>query len=143
MFIISYSIYIRPYFLPRFYFRRACELYAQLIGARTDYGVAHSAKFGHNRFGVDYTGRALLPGFGTDPNLKINIISHSMGSSTARMFASLMAQVRTIFHYFVKVTIVIIRDSPRKSKPVNVLERLCHLFFLQISRQVLFIPFLV
>ncbi len=39
---------------------RACELYAQLTGQRVDYGKAHSAQFGHDRYGEDFTGRALL-----------------------------------------------------------------------------------
>ena len=32
---------------------RACELYAQLVGARTDYGVKHAQDFGHERYGID------------------------------------------------------------------------------------------
>lgn len=40
---------------------RACELYAQLAGTRTDYGKAHSTAFRHERFGRDFTGRPLLP----------------------------------------------------------------------------------
>ena len=32
---------------------RACELYAQLAGTRTDYGKAHSTAFRHERFGRD------------------------------------------------------------------------------------------
>ena len=28
---------------------RACELYAQLSGTRTDYGAAHAAAYGHDR----------------------------------------------------------------------------------------------
>ena len=31
---------------------RACELYAQLVGARTDYGVKHAQDFGHERYGI-------------------------------------------------------------------------------------------
>lgn len=34
---------------------RACELYAQLMGTVTDYGEAHSKKYGHDRFGKDYS----------------------------------------------------------------------------------------
>lgn len=30
---------------------RACEVYAQLVGGTVDYGKAHSAKYGHERFG--------------------------------------------------------------------------------------------
>ena len=35
---------------------RACELYAQLTGTRVDYGAAHSKKYGHDRYGRDYSG---------------------------------------------------------------------------------------
>ena len=40
---------------------RACELYAQLAGTRTDYGKAHSAEYRHERFGRDFSGQALIP----------------------------------------------------------------------------------
>ena len=33
---------------------RACELYAQLTGTTVDYGIAHSAEKGHDRFGITY-----------------------------------------------------------------------------------------
>lgn len=39
---------------------RACELYAQLTGTVTDYGKAHSEKYGHDRYGKDFTGKALI-----------------------------------------------------------------------------------
>ena len=42
---------------------RACELYAQLSGTRVDYGLAHSKKAGHERYGEDFTGRALIDDF--------------------------------------------------------------------------------
>ena len=34
---------------------RACELYAQLAGARVDYGAAHSRRYQHSRFGRDFS----------------------------------------------------------------------------------------
>ncbi len=43
---------------------RACEVYAQLVGSTVDYGKAHSAKYGHERFGRTYT-KALLPEWGS------------------------------------------------------------------------------
>ena len=43
---------------------RACELYAQLVGARTDYGVKHAQDFGHERYGIDYE-TPLFEGWGT------------------------------------------------------------------------------
>lgn len=68
---------------------RACELYAQLVGARVDYGKAHSERFGHARYGEDYTGRALLPRW--DSTHKINLICHSFGGPTGTLFASILA----------------------------------------------------
>ena len=46
---------------------RACELYAQLAGTVTDYGKAHSERYGHGRFGLDFTGRPLIPDFAAVP----------------------------------------------------------------------------
>ena len=66
---------------------RACELYAQLNGTRVDYGAAHSSKAGHERFGEDYTGRALLDGFDSS---QIALISHSFGGVTVRLFTELL-----------------------------------------------------
>ena len=74
-------------------FRRACELYAQIVGARVDYGIARSQKYGHDRFGEDYTGKGYLPEFENDPNVRIHLIAHSLGGSTGRMFISLMRYV--------------------------------------------------
>lgn len=67
---------------------RACELYAQLTGTIVDYGEAHSARCKHARFGEDYTGRALIAAF--DEDHKINLICHSFGGTTARLFASIL-----------------------------------------------------
>ena len=67
---------------------RACELYAQLTGTRVDYGKAHSEKFGHARYGEDFTGRALLPQWDSDH--KIHLIGHSFGGTTAGLFASIL-----------------------------------------------------
>lgn len=72
---------------------RACELYAQLRGVRVDYGLAHSKKHNHARFGRDYSGKALLGNWGeAGPNRKIHIIAHSQGAMTARVFSQLMEQ---------------------------------------------------
>lgn len=69
---------------------RACELYAQLTGTVTDYGKAHSEEHGHERFGPDFTGKALIPAF--DSEHKINLLGHSFGGATIRVFATLMAK---------------------------------------------------
>ena len=72
---------------------RACELYAQLVGAQVDYGAAHSAQYGHERFGQTYDA-PLFPGWGTvdeDRNLrKVNLIAHSFGGATARLLCALL-----------------------------------------------------
>lgn len=41
----------------------ACELYAQLMGTRVDYGEAHSKAHGHERYGRTYK-KPLFEGFG-------------------------------------------------------------------------------
>lgn len=68
---------------------RACELYAQLTGAVVDYGKEHSQRCGHDRFGKDFTGIALIEKW--DAENKINLLGHSFGGATIRVFASLMA----------------------------------------------------
>ncbi len=68
---------------------RACELYAQLTGTVTDYGEAHSEKCGHDRYGKDFTGKALIDDW--DAENKINLLGHSFGGATVRVFAHLMA----------------------------------------------------
>jgi len=72
---------------------RACELYAQLTGTLTDYGAAHAARNGHERYGADFTGRALVDGWGQPGGNaeKINFMCHSFGGTTARLMAQLLA----------------------------------------------------
>ncbi|MBQ0135810.1 MAG: hypothetical protein KBS43_03650 [Oscillospiraceae bacterium] len=67
---------------------RACEIYAQLVGGTVDYGEVHSKKYGHARFGRTYD-KPLVPGWSSEK--KINILGHSFGGATVRMFSSLMA----------------------------------------------------
>ena len=68
---------------------RACELYAQLTGTVVDYGEAHSRAHNHDRYGYSYEGNALM-GEGWDMETPINIMGHSFGGPTVRLFASLM-----------------------------------------------------
>ena len=68
---------------------RACELYAQLTGTKVDYGEAHAKAMGHDRYGEDFTGRALIPAFSATD--KINLVGHSFGGATIRLFAEIMA----------------------------------------------------
>ena len=72
---------------------RACELYAQLTGTVVDYGVVHSAKFNHARFGRKYS-EPMIPDWGSldeDGKIKqIHLIGHSFGGTTARMLVHLL-----------------------------------------------------
>lgn len=67
---------------------RACELYAQLAGVRTDYGVKHSQEYGHDRFGIDYE-KPLFEGWG--PERAVNLVGHSFGGVTTRLFLEILA----------------------------------------------------
>ena len=68
---------------------RACELYAQIAGTRTDYGSAHSKEYRHDRYGRDFTGRALIPSW--DDDTRLVLIGHSFGGATIRLFGELLA----------------------------------------------------
>lgn len=72
---------------------RACELYAQLTGTTVDYGEAHSKAHGHERYGREYV-TPLVDGWGTKTEggqtHKINLIGHSFGGNTIRLFTSLL-----------------------------------------------------
>ncbi|MCR5033557.1 MAG: hypothetical protein K6A92_11945 [Lachnospiraceae bacterium] len=66
---------------------RACELYAQLMGCRVDYGAAHSARCHHERFGEDYSMKPLLADFEKKP---VVLIGHSFGGATIRLFSEIL-----------------------------------------------------
>jgi len=72
---------------------RACELYAQLVGAQVDYGIAHSEQYNHERFGQTYDA-PLFPDWGmedADGNLRrVNLIGHSFGGATVRLLCALL-----------------------------------------------------
>ena len=68
---------------------RACELYAQLYGTRVDYGAEHSARCGHERFGEDFTGRALVKDF---EGSRFVLIGHSFGGATIRLFSQILKE---------------------------------------------------
>ena len=68
---------------------RACELYAQIAGTRTDYGAAHSRRYRHERYGPDFSTRPLIPAWNGDTRLVL--IGHSFGGATVRLFSHLMA----------------------------------------------------
>ena len=73
---------------------RACEVYASITGTQVDYGVAHSKKYGHERFGKVYT-EAKFPNWGKPADdggiQRLHILGHSFGGATVRMFAHLLA----------------------------------------------------
>jgi len=64
----------------------ACELYAQLMGTRVDYGKAHSEKCNHERFGRKYS-KPLLEDFG---KRRIHLIGHSHGGQVIRLLVHLL-----------------------------------------------------
>ena len=66
---------------------RACELYAELYGTRVDYGKEHSERCGHERFGEDFTGRALLDDF---EDSRFVLLGHSFGGATIRLFSEIL-----------------------------------------------------
>ena len=74
---------------------RACELYAQIIGARVDYGEAHSKQFNHARYGRTYYD-ALVPNWGELDEAgkikQIHLVGHSFGGTAVRMLVHLLTE---------------------------------------------------
>lgn len=60
---------------------RAVELFYFLKGGRVDYGAAHAAKYGHERYGKTYEG--VLKDW--KPGNPVHFIGHSMGGQTIRL----------------------------------------------------------
>ena len=73
---------------------RACELYAQLTGTRTDYGIAHSQKYGHDRYGEDYTGKPLMGDYAWSAENPINLVGHSFGGVISRTLLDMLVDGR-------------------------------------------------
>lgn len=73
---------------------RACELYAMLKGGTVDYGIAHSKRCGHDRFGKTYPG--FCPKWGTlDENgnrVKAHFVGHSFGGATIRFLLNFLVE---------------------------------------------------
>ncbi|MCI2789544.1 YSIRK-type signal peptide-containing protein [Staphylococcus warneri] len=65
---------------------RAVELYYYIKGGRVDYGAAHAAKYGHERYGKTYEGvyKEWKPG------QKVHLVGHSMGGQTIRQLEELL-----------------------------------------------------
>ena len=70
---------------------RACELYAYIKGGRVDYGVAHSAQYGHQRYGRTFRGLITDWGHAGD-HARVHLLGHSQGGQTVRVLTSLLAQ---------------------------------------------------
>ena len=68
---------------------RACELYAQIAGLRTDYGGFHSTSCRHERFGRDYSSCPLISDW--DKDSRLVLLGHSFGGTTIRLFSELLA----------------------------------------------------
>ena len=68
---------------------RACELYAQLAGTKTDYGAVHSERNRHERFGPDFSACPLIRSL--DEDTRLVLIGHSFGGATVRLFSQWMA----------------------------------------------------
>jgi triacylglycerol lipase len=66
---------------------RACELYAQVVGGRVDYGLAHSTKYGHERFGKTYA-KGFVPNWNAEN--KLAFVGHSMGATTIHLLEILL-----------------------------------------------------
>lgn len=69
---------------------RACELYAQVKGLQTDYGVCHSRENDHERFGPDYTGKGFYPEWSEEH--QIHVIGHSQGGLTVRYLERMLEE---------------------------------------------------
>lgn len=67
---------------------QACELYAQLMGIKVDYGAAHSSAEGHDRYGRDYP-EPLFEGWGKSVE-KIHLVGHSFGGNAVRLLTHLL-----------------------------------------------------
>lgn len=65
---------------------RAVELYYYIKGGTVDYGAAHAAEYGHERFGRTFPG--LYPEW--DGERKIHLVGHSMGGQTIRVLNELL-----------------------------------------------------
>lgn len=67
---------------------QACELYAQLMGTRVDYGEAHAIRHNHRRYGRTYE-KPLFNGWSKEK--KVHLIGHSFGGLCIRVLSHLLA----------------------------------------------------
>ncbi|MBQ8227794.1 MAG: hypothetical protein IJZ88_02150 [Clostridia bacterium] len=66
---------------------QACELYAQLMGTRIDYGEHHSRVLGHKRFGRTYK-KPLFENWSSER--KVHLVGHSFGGNAIRLLVHLL-----------------------------------------------------
>mmetsp|Transcript_6854 Transcript_6854/g.7880 ORF Transcript_6854/g.7880 Transcript_6854/m.7880 type:complete len:436 (+) Transcript_6854:337-1644(+) len=69
---------------------RACEIFAFLVGTVVDYGEEHARKYGHSRFGKDFTSQGVHKSW--SQKRPIHLVGHSFGGNTVRVFAYLVAK---------------------------------------------------
>lgn len=74
------------------YHDRACEVAAQIKGTRVDYGEEHSAKYGHNRYGEDYTGRGFCPNWSEEN--PVHLVGYSAGGPTSLVLQKMLEEDR-------------------------------------------------
>lgn len=74
------------------YHDRACEVLAQIKGTVVDYGEEHAEKFGHNRYGEDYTGRGFCPDWSEDN--PVHVVAYSAGGPTALLMQKMLEEDR-------------------------------------------------
>uniref|UniRef100_A0A1I8GNG8 AB hydrolase-1 domain-containing protein n=1 Tax=Macrostomum lignano TaxID=282301 RepID=A0A1I8GNG8_9PLAT len=70
------------------YHDRACELFAQIVGCRVDYGEQHSLTHRHDRYGRDFSDKPLYPWWSEDRPL--HFVGHSAGGNTIRQLQHLL-----------------------------------------------------
>lgn len=69
---------------------RACEVAAQIRGARVDYREDHSKRAGHARLSDDYSGRPFVRGWSEDN--PVILVGHSAGGHTCLQLQQLLAE---------------------------------------------------
>jgi triacylglycerol lipase len=73
---------------------RAVETYAVINGGCVDYGRAHAARHGHDRFGRCFTGlkKSFARGAQWDEQHKVHLIAHSQGAQVSNMLTHLLRE---------------------------------------------------
>ena len=95
---------------------RACELYAQLTGTTVDYGAAHAAEYGHARYGATYD-KPLFAGWSASK--KINLVGHSFGGATIRLFLDILADGSAAEQAAAKAAGTEVSPSSRVERPTG------------------------